>query len=74
MKKCAIINECPFFNDQLPKSLTAKERDELKTKFCGGGSEHCARFLVAEVLGTDKVPANLCPDDFYKVSVILEIP
>jgi len=30
--------------------------------------------LVAEVLGTDKVPANLCPDDFYKVSVILEIP
>ena len=74
MEKCSITNECPFFNDQLPRTQTAKEREDLKKKFCGGGSTQCARFIVAEALGLDEVPVNLFPDDLFKVSIILDMP
>jgi hypothetical protein len=74
MKNCAIIDECPFFNDQLPKMHTAKEREGMKKKFCGSGSKQCARFIVAAALGMEEVPGNLFPDDLFKVSVILGMP
>ena len=73
MKKCSLTDECPFFNDQLPKMHTAKEREDLKRKFCGGGSVQCARYIVAEALGLNEVPVNLFPEDLFKVSVILGI-
>ena len=73
MKRCTITSECPFFNDQLPKIYTAKERDDMKRKYCGGGNSQCARFIVAKALGLHEVPVNLFPNDFFKVSVILEI-
>ena len=74
MKKCAFTNKCPFFNDQLFKMHTAKERNGLKKKFCGSGSTQCARFIVAEAMGLHEVPENLYPDDLFKVSVILGMP
>ena len=73
MKKCSITSECQFFNDQLAKMRTAKERENMKRKYCGGGNTQCARYMVAEALGLDEVPENLFPDDFFKVSVILGI-
>jgi hypothetical protein len=73
MKKCSITDECPFFNDQLSKTKTAKEREELRIKYCGGGNATCARYIVAQALGLDEVPANLFPEDLFKVSVILGI-
>jgi hypothetical protein len=74
MKKCSITDECPFFKDQLPKMHTAKEREDMRRKFCGGGSTQCARFIVAEAMGLDEVPGNLFPDDLFKVSIILGMP
>ena len=74
MKKCSIIDACPFFNDRLPKMHTAKEREGLKRKFCGGGNVQCARFIVAEALGLYEVPENLFPDDLFKVNAILGMP
>ncbi len=52
---------------------TAKEREDMKKKFCGGGSAQCARFIIAEALGLHEVPVNLFPDDLFKVNVILGI-
>jgi hypothetical protein len=52
---------------------TAKDRENMKRKYCGGGNASCARYIVAEALGLDEVPGNLFPDDFFKVSVILGI-
>jgi hypothetical protein len=69
-----MTDQCPFFNDQLPKMHTAREREDLKRKFCGGGSSQCARFIVAEALGLNEVPGNLFPDDLFKVSIILGMP
>ena len=74
MKKCAFAERCPFFNDQLLKMHTARERNGLKKKFCGSGSTQCARFMVAEAMGLQEVPDNLFPDDLFKVSIILGMP
>ena len=74
MKKCSLTDECPFFNDQLPKTHNAKEREDMRRKFCGGGNSQCARFIVANALGLNEVPGNLLPDDFFKVSIILGMP
>jgi hypothetical protein len=74
MKKCSLTDECPFFNDQLPKTHTAKEREDMRRKFCGGGNSQCARFIVANALGLNEVPGNLFPDDLFKVSIILGMP
>jgi len=74
MKECTIIDECPFFNDQQPRIHTAKEREIMKRKFCGGGSSQCARFIVAKALGSDEVPENLYPEDLFRVSIILGMP
>ena len=73
MKKCSITSECPFFNDQLAKMHTAKVREEMKRKYCGGGNASCARYIVAKALGLNEVPLNLFPDDFFKISVLLGI-
>ena len=73
MKRCTITYECPFYNDELPNTYSAKEREELKKKYCGGGSSQCARFMVARALGLDEVPLNLFPGDLFKVNVILGI-
>jgi len=74
MKKCTISDECPFFNDELPRMHTAKEREEMKRKFCGSGSSQCARFIVAKALGLEEVPGNLYPVDLFRVSIILGMP
>jgi hypothetical protein len=74
MKKCAIINGCPFFNDQVPRMHTAGEREDMKRKFCCGGSSQCARYIVAKALGLEKVPANLFPADLFRVCIILGMP
>jgi hypothetical protein len=74
MKKCTFTEDCPFFNDQLQKMHTAKEREDLKRKFCGSGSTVCARFIIAEALGLQEVPENLFPEDLFKVNLILGMP
>ena len=75
MKKCELTDQCPFFNDQLAKVYNAREREELKRKFCGGGgSTQCARYIIAEALGEQQVPNNLFPPDLYKVNLILGMP
>ena len=73
MRRCTITSECPFFNDELSKMHTAKERENLKRKYCGGGNSSCARYIVFEALGLDEVPGNLFPEELFKVSVILGI-
>lgn len=74
MKKCTLTEQCPFFNDELPRMHTAREREDMKRKFCGGGSTQCARFIVAQALGLEEVPGNLFPNDLFKIGVILGMP
>jgi len=73
MRECSIMSECLFFNDQLSKKFTAKEREDMKRRYCDGGSSQCARYIVAQALGLNEVPGNLFPQKLFRVSVILGI-
>lgn len=52
---------CPFFKKAMPNQPA--NTDELIKKYCEGNSLNCARAMVYDALGNDKVPADLLPED-----------
>ena len=59
MADCELIEKCLFFNDKMGnKPSTA----EMKKKYCKGDHSVCARYMVVEAMGREKVPPNLFPN------------
>ncbi|MBC9785691.1 hypothetical protein H1S01_14460 [Heliobacterium chlorum] len=69
MSICEKINKCPFFHDKMPNMPALAER--FKQKYCQDHPQSCARYLVAQKLGGDKVPANLFPNQTERAHQIL---
>lgn len=67
-KSCDLLNNCPFFNDQMdmPKTL-----DICKNQYCKGHYETCARYQVAKAIGREKIPKDLYPFQNDRVKDIL---
>ena len=61
MAECPKLGVCPFFNDQLANMPAVAE--SLKERFCRGDFESCARYRVSSVLGKERVPGNLFPQE-----------
>jgi hypothetical protein len=61
MASCECIVACPFFNDQMDSM--PEIADKLKLKYCMGNNEECARYMVRQVAGAQKVPGDLFPND-----------
>ncbi|MBN1409496.1 MAG: hypothetical protein JW969_01535 [Spirochaetales bacterium] len=61
MAACEFIDKCPFFNDKLDGKQV--EVDELKAKYCKDNNLNCARYMVANALGKEKMPPNLYPHE-----------
>lgn len=61
MENCPSLPRCPFFNDALNDmpSVTGF----LKTQYCKGEYESCARYLVSQVLGSNAVPKDMFPSE-----------
>lgn len=60
MAECPLLGGCIFFNDKMA-SMPALS-DMLKKRYCRKSYALCARYLVADTLGRDKVPENLTPN------------
>lgn len=61
MLQCECLPTCPFFNDKM-KEKTAMAQI-YKDKYClGGYKNECARYIVRERLGKEKVPTDLYPN------------
>jgi len=60
MADCEMMNNCPFFNDRM-KNMPALS-NIYKKNYCLGDFEKCARFLVRQKLGKEKVPGDLFPN------------
>jgi hypothetical protein len=58
---CEKLPTCIFFNDQMEGMPAVAEL--LKTQYCRGAFDQCARFMVAARLGGAKVPRDLFPND-----------
>jgi len=69
MEKCPYLPGCVFFNDKmLGKPATA---ELYKQTYCLDSPKQCARLIVREALGKEKVPADLFPNDRARADAIL---
>ncbi len=60
MPDCGLIEKCLFFNDKMENKPALTEM--YKQKYCKGDYPACARYVVVEALGREKVPPNLFPN------------
>jgi hypothetical protein len=66
---CEKLPTCIFFNDQMAEMPGVAEL--LKTQFCQGVFEECARFRVAKQLGAAAVPRDLYPNQTARADAML---
>jgi len=66
---CEKLKTCIFFNDQMDEmpNLSAV----LKTQYCRGAFEDCARFRIASRFGGPAVPRDLYPTDKVRADALL---
>ena len=69
MAKCECLEKCPFFNDKMQD--TPATANMMKSKYCLGNFEECARYMVFKALGREKVPTNLFPNMRDKAKAII---
>jgi len=60
MGECDLIETCPFFNDKI-KTVNI-DTEQLKEKYCKNNNLNCARYMIVQALGREKVPDDLLPD------------
>lgn len=66
---CEKLSTCIFFNDQMERMPAVAEL--LKTQYCRGAFDKCARFKAAARLGGANVPRDLFPNDSARVDKTL---
>ena len=69
MSDCEKLPTCIFFNDKM-KNAPATASIYKKT-YCVGNNSNCARYLVLKVLGKDKVPDDLFPNEAQRAKNII---
>ncbi len=69
MADCPKLEKCPFFNDQLANMPTVAAF--LKKQYCQDAYLSCARYMVAEALGSPRVPSNLFPSEIQRAREII---
>lgn len=69
MDNCALAEKCIFFNDlmhNMPSTAAV-----YKKIYCQQDFAKCARYLVCQGKGRDKVPADLFPNQLERAEQIL---
>jgi hypothetical protein len=60
MADCELIEKCLFFNDKMGDKPGMAEM--YKKKYCKEDHSNCARHMIVAVMGREKVPPNLFPN------------
>jgi len=66
---CEKLPTCIFFDDQMENMPGVA--DLLKTHYCRGAFEECARYRVAQKFGGPAVPRDLFPNDAVRATRLL---
>ncbi len=69
MADCKMLEKCIFFNDKMQNMPAVA--DIYKQNYFRGDFSKCARFMVAEALGKEKVPSTLFPNQVELASEII---
>lgn len=69
MADCEFLEGCLFFNDTMPieEGLGAL----YKKRYCQNDNSKCARYLVVNKLGKEKVPKDLFPNMLDRAKEII---
>jgi hypothetical protein len=69
MPDCKVLDKCIFFNDQMANMPAMA--DHYKKKYCQKDNGTCARWVVLQALGREKVPADLFPNQWDRAQQIV---
>jgi len=61
MNECEFIKTCPFFLGELAEKPVKTE--EMKEKYCRNNNLNCARYMISQAAGPEKIPADLYPNE-----------
>jgi len=61
MSECELIEKCPFFLGELVEKPV--EIEKLKEQYCKSNNLNCARYMIVQAAGLEKMPADLYPDE-----------
>ncbi len=69
MSDCPKLQNCPFFNDRMENmpGMSAS----LKRRYCRGAYDACARYMVYERLGPERVPIDLFPNEADRALILI---
>lgn len=70
MSECEFLQACPFFNDKL-KDLPGLTKLYKSTYCLGAEKENCARYIVRNALGKEKVPPDLYPNQLDRAQQLI---
>lgn len=71
MAECVCLPRCPFFHDRMAAMPATAQL--VKTRYCLGDQENCARHMVFRKLGSEKVPADLYPTQIDRAKALLGV-
>ena len=69
MAECELLSGCLFFNDKM--ATLEATAGLMKTLYCRGTNESCARFMVYQKFGRAEVPPDLYPNQVDEAKKIL---
>lgn len=69
MAYCELFEKCPFFRFKLANLPAVVEMYE--EHYCSGNQSACARYVVFQALGRDKVPIDLFPNQVARGKAII---
>jgi hypothetical protein len=69
MSDCEFLAACPFINDK--RKDMPRVTDTMKRLYCFWRFKQCARYIVNDALGENKVPSDLLPSDTIRAKIIL---
>jgi hypothetical protein len=70
MSDCVKLKGCPFFNDKMDNMPLLANM--YKKNYCKGDFQSCARWIVSETVGKEKVPLDLFPNQADRAKGIIE--
>ncbi len=69
MSECERISECSFINHTMVDKPGMVRL--YKKNYCMGDRSQCAIYLMAEVMGPEKIPEDMCPNMIHKAEEII---
>ncbi len=68
--ECPLLKTCVFFQDKM-QNMPATA-NIMKKRYCLEDNSKCARFMIVNALGREKVPADLFPNQYDRAEELIK--